>query len=165
MKTFKNHPVVKFLRIILHIISLCLFSYFLYRSIKNQSPMWHKIMEIFLIVCALIDLYLDRHLFLCTKKKWALSQPFMIFCSFVSKKLIAHNSSLIAQRRLEDAKPEGRIAAGSWTRGRHEALIIMTVCKAWNVNDHVLQNLQFWEYGWAGLQIRQNGEDNGLSLP
>lgn len=69
MKTFKNHPVVKFLRIILHIISLCLFSYFLYRSIKNQSPMWHKIMEIFLIVCALIDLYLDRHLFLCTKKK------------------------------------------------------------------------------------------------
>ena len=69
MKTFKNHPVVKILRIILHILSLCLFSYFLYRSIKNQSPMWHKIMEIFLIVCALIDLYLDRHLFLCTKKK------------------------------------------------------------------------------------------------
>ena len=69
MKTFKNHPVVKFLRIILHIISLCLFTYLFYSSIQNQSPMWNKVMGAFLIVCALIDLYLDRHLFLCTKKK------------------------------------------------------------------------------------------------
>ena len=26
----------------------------------------------------------------------------------------------ILDRRLEDAKPEGRIAAGSWTRGKKE---------------------------------------------
>ena len=69
MKTFKNHPVVKFLRIILHIISLCLFTYLFYSSIQNQSPMWNKVMGAFLIVCALIDLYLDRHLFLCTRRR------------------------------------------------------------------------------------------------
>ena len=72
LKEIKNRtwykPVIAFLRILIDIIGVWLFSHLLYRSFQNDASIWIKIGDSLLIISMLIHLYIDSKKILRKKK-------------------------------------------------------------------------------------------------
>ena len=72
LKEIKNRtwykPVIAFLRILIDIISVWLFSHLLYRSFQNDASIWIKIGYSLLVISMLIHLYIDSKKILRKKK-------------------------------------------------------------------------------------------------
>ncbi len=72
LKEIKNRtwykPVIAFLRILIDIICVWLFSHLLYRSFQNDASIWIKIGDSLLVISMLIHLYIDSKKILRKKK-------------------------------------------------------------------------------------------------
>lgn len=72
LKEIKNRtwykPVIAFLRILIDIIGVWLFSHLLYRSFQNDASIWIKIGYSLLVISMLIHLYIDSKNILRKKK-------------------------------------------------------------------------------------------------
>ena len=72
LKEIKNRtwykPVIAFLRILIDIIGVWLFSHLLYKSFQNDASIWIKIGYSLLVIIMLIHLYIDSKNILRKKK-------------------------------------------------------------------------------------------------